>query len=56
MFVGAGLRDYLFEAIIVGKTRPYEGMRKLYILIYLCVGAGLGNYLFEAIIIGETRP
>ncbi|MEG4809329.1 hypothetical protein QUA79_17755 [Microcoleus sp. F8-D1] len=41
---------------MAGKTRPYERIPKLYILIYLWVGAGLGNYLFEAMIVGETRP
>ena len=28
------------------KTRPYEGMRKLYILIYLWVAAGLRDYWY----------
>ncbi len=46
LWVGAGLGNYLFEAIIVGETRPYKGMRKLYILIYLWVGAGLRDYWY----------
>jgi hypothetical protein len=34
LWVGAGLRDYLFEAIIVGETRPYD----LWNLIFLRSG------------------
>jgi hypothetical protein len=48
-WVRAGLRDYLFEAIIVGEPAP-TGItinRKI-----SKVRAGLRDYLFEAIIIG----
>jgi hypothetical protein len=52
-WVRAGLRDYLFEAIIVGEPAP-TGItidRKI-----SKVRAGLRDYLFEAIIIGEPAP
>jgi len=41
-WVGAGLRDCLFGAIIVGETRPYGGNIK-----HICEGFFLGGGGFE---------
>ncbi|MEG4915570.1 hypothetical protein [Microcoleus sp. B7-D4] len=49
-WVGAGLGNYGFSAIIVGKTRPYNWDK------FWLGGAGLGDYGFSAIIVGKTRP
>ncbi|MEG3842377.1 hypothetical protein [Microcoleus sp. herbarium14] len=52
MFVGAGLRDDRSEAIIVGKTRPYNP--RSHIIVFL--GAGLGDYWSEIQVVGFNPP
>jgi len=45
-WVGAGLRDGLFGAIIVGETRPYGGNIK-----HICEGFSLGGGGFERLFV-----